>query len=184
MRASRIIILYKTKYGSTRRYAQWIAEITGGDLYDLSLFDPNRLAQYETVLIGSSAYFGKMRCSAFLMKNWEILKNKKIIVFGVTGISPNDPRQRDIAKRSFPKRFRSSITYYPLRGAFNYKGLKCLDKLLMSGPKIRFQLRWMLLRDKKAKELLKKFETPMDWTSREATKALCSSILHFVDPGN
>jgi hypothetical protein len=126
--------------------------------------------------LGSSAYFGGLRCKGFLKGNWSVLKEKRTIVFGVTGVPPDDPRQKQILKRSFPEYILTSITYFPFRGAFNYKKLSWFDKIIMSGPRIRFQIRWWLTREKRARDLLHRFCSPMDWTSKSAADAMCRSL--------
>jgi menaquinone-dependent protoporphyrinogen IX oxidase len=173
---SSVIVLYRSRYGATGRYARWIGESTGADVAEAGSFDPLGLVRYDTVLIGSSAYFGRLRCRGFLKRNWHILKEKRTVVFGVTGIRPDDPRQADMLRRSFPRYIRDSITYRPLRGAFSYRELRTVDKVLMSGPRIRLQVRWWLTRDGEAKEMLERFLSPMDWTSRNAADALCRSL--------
>jgi menaquinone-dependent protoporphyrinogen IX oxidase len=174
--SSSIIVLYLTKYGSTKRYAEWIAEETGADIRAIPEFDASHLLKYEIVILGSSAYFGRLRCRKFLKKNWHILKEKRTAVFGVTGIPPDDPRQNLIFSRSFPAHIRKAIGYYPLRGAFYYPGLTFVDKLFMSGPRIRFQIRWWLTRDKRVKDLLNRFYSPLDWTSKSSARAMCVSM--------
>jgi menaquinone-dependent protoporphyrinogen IX oxidase len=174
--SNRILVLYKTKYGSTKLYAGWIADELGSDLCEMTSFDPCLLGQYDTVLLGSPAYLGGLRCRGFLKRHWAVLRKKRIIVFGVTGVPPEDPRQQQIVKRSFPEYIRNYITYFPLRGAFNYSQLGWFDKIIMSGPIVRFQLRWWLARDRKARERLHRFCSPMDWTNKSAAASMCQSM--------
>jgi menaquinone-dependent protoporphyrinogen oxidase len=174
--SNRILVLYKTKYGSTKLYAEWIADELGSDLCEMTSFDPSLLDEYDTVLLGSPAYLGGLRCRGFLKRHWTVLRKKRIIVFGVTGVPPEDPRQEKMLTRSFPEYIRKSITYFPLRGAFNYRQLGWFDKIVMSGPRVRFQLRWWLTRDRKARERLHRFCSPMDWTNKGAAASMCQSM--------
>ncbi len=171
-----VVILYDSKYGATKRYALWIAKRTGGHIAEIAAFDISLLGTYDTVLVGSPVYFGKLRSRRFVRSNWSILKDKKIAVFGVTGIPPDDSRQSDIVRRSFPRRIRNSVIYYPLRGAFNYSGLTFWDKIIMSGPRVRLQVRWWMTRDTRVKEMLNRFSTPIDWTNEAAVDAMCLSL--------
>jgi menaquinone-dependent protoporphyrinogen IX oxidase len=174
--SNRILVLYKTKYGSTKLYAEWLAEELGIGLCEMTAFDPSLLGEYDTVLLASPAYLGGLRCKDFLKSNWAVLEKKRIIVLGVTGVPPEDPRQLQILKRSFPEYIRNSIIYFPLRGAFNYRQLNWFDKIIMSGPRVRFQIRWWLTRDRKARERLHRFCSPMDWTNRGAVTSICQSM--------
>lgn len=52
-----IAVVYGSKYGSTKRYAAWIAGQTKADLFDLSEFDPSRLEDCSVILVGDLASF-------------------------------------------------------------------------------------------------------------------------------
>lgn len=53
---SKVLVLYKSKYGSCEKYARWIAEDTGADISDISSFDTERLGNYDVVVFGGSLY--------------------------------------------------------------------------------------------------------------------------------
>jgi menaquinone-dependent protoporphyrinogen IX oxidase len=171
-----ILILYDSKYGATKRYASWVAKRTGGLMAETGSFDISLLGAYDVVLVGSPVYFGRLWGRRFIKQNWAVLKDRKTVVFGVTGIPSDDPRQKDILGRSFPRSIRDDLAYYPLRGAFNYSGLKFWDKVIMSGPRVRLQIRWWLTRDRTVKEMLNRFKTPIDWATEAAIDAMCLSL--------
>jgi menaquinone-dependent protoporphyrinogen IX oxidase len=172
----RIIVLYGTKYGSTKRYAEWIAEKTDAEICELSAFDQSLLQEYAVVLFGSPVYMGKIKYRSFVKRNWRALSSKKVIIFGVTGIPPDDPRQKRVLQTSLPSKMREKITYYPLRGAFNYKELSFTDKLLMSGPQIRLRAECCIKKSNRAKELLARFYSPLDWTDKAAIEPIVTLV--------
>ncbi|HVN98120.1 MAG TPA: flavodoxin domain-containing protein [Syntrophorhabdaceae bacterium] len=176
----RIVVLYGTKYGSTKRYAQWIAEEVGADIFEISAFDPPFLKHYSTVLFGSPVYMGRIKHISFVKRNWKILCEKKLAIFAVTGVPSNDPRQDKVFRASLPVDIRKKVTYYPLRGAFNYGKLSYIDKILMSGPRIRLQIDWWLKKDEKAREMLARFFSPLDWTDWIAIQPVVSFARQLV----
>ena len=50
------IVIYKSKYGSTKKYAEWISERTGFDCVEAGKVNAKRLADYDTVIFGGGIY--------------------------------------------------------------------------------------------------------------------------------
>ncbi len=171
-RVKRIVVLYGTKYGSTKRYAEWIAEITCAEIFEVSTFDQSLLDDYDVVLFGSPVYLGKIKYISFVKRNRRILSTKKVIIFSVTLLPPDDLRQKRIFQRSLPIEVRKNVAYYPLRGVFNFRKLSFVDKLLMSEPRIRLHVNWWIKRNKEAKERLVRFYSLLDWTSKDAIEPI------------
>gem|GEM_PF-173896 len=179
----KVVVLYWTKYGSTRRYAQWIADRTHADLFDVSTFDKSLLAEYAVVLFGSPVFLGRLRYIRFVKRNWGILSTKRVIIFGVSGIPPDDPRQEKMFQTSLPDEIRSKVTCFPLRGAFHYGELSLLDKMLMSGPRIRLQIEVWTKRNQEARERMARFFSLLDWTSEAAIEPIVATIDRISENG-
>ena len=52
----KVAIIYKTKYGSTKKYAGWIAVKIDADLYEVSDIRPKHLLEYDTIIFGGGLY--------------------------------------------------------------------------------------------------------------------------------
>ena len=77
------IIIYATKYGAAGEIARRIADkIDGVVVHDLKSGVPS-LADFDSVIIGSSVYAGMIRkeAKAFLSKNADVLQEKKVGLF-------------------------------------------------------------------------------------------------------
>ena len=81
------IILYTSKYGSTKRYAEWLAEETGFVCTETGKARMKDVAQYDTIILCGGIYASGIAGLSFLKKNFEHLKEKRIIVF-CDGASP------------------------------------------------------------------------------------------------
>jgi flavodoxin len=46
-------VVYKYKYGSTKKYAEWIAEELGADSMEASETNAGSLAEYRTIIYGA-----------------------------------------------------------------------------------------------------------------------------------
>ena len=85
------IVLYKSKYGSTKQYAQWIAEDLSCEAVDAKNVKVDDLLGYDTIIYGGGLYAEIINGVSLITKNIEKLKDKKIIIY-TTGITPSDVR--------------------------------------------------------------------------------------------
>lgn len=83
------IVIYKSKYGSTKQYAEWIAEELSCEAVDAKHVKVSDLLGYDTIICGGGLYAEVIAGANLITKNIEQLKDKKLIVFS-TGITPLD----------------------------------------------------------------------------------------------
>ena len=58
---NKIAVIYKSKYGATKRYAGWIALKLDADLYELSDIRRKDLKAYDTIIYGGPLYIVKIK---------------------------------------------------------------------------------------------------------------------------
>lgn len=159
-------VLYHGKHGSTRQYAEWIAEETGLPLFDLehSRLDPDF---YDYLVLGSAVYIGRLFMRKWLMQNWEALRDKPVLLFSVSGTAKDDPEFEEIKENSLPGEMWEELTFYPLRGRLN-------------PGKLSWFLRMMLKfagRMQKNPEARERMTRGFDFVDREAVRP----IIEWVD---
>ncbi len=81
------IVVYKSKYGSTKAYGEWIAEELSCEAVDAKSVKVDDLMEYDTIIYGGGLYAENIAGVTLLTKNMERLKDKKLIVY-TTGITP------------------------------------------------------------------------------------------------
>ncbi len=108
------VVIYRSKYGSTKRYAEWIAEELNADIFAVSEFDVSKLENYSIVLFGSSVHIGKVKGITFIKNNWPILSKKKVVVFASTGSPKIEPKQQQVVVASLPPELCQLVKYFPL----------------------------------------------------------------------
>jgi len=146
---AKILIIYYSKYGTTKKYAEWIAEELNGEICSVNNINQKSLGDYDIIIIGSSLYAGKIKGIDIIVKNFEILKNKKLIIFtcGLADYSKsvhiNSIYNR--LKKEFPEKIIEKLKIFYLRGGINYKELTIKDKFLM------WMMRKMILKSGKEK---------------------------------
>jgi len=126
------MVIYKSKYGSTKQYAEWIAEETKLPLKDIKEVSQSDFKSGETVIICSYIHTGLVVVRKWITKNWKILKNKNIFLLSVSGTPPEEKKYIDgFFEKSFPADMREKIKYYPVRGKYIFKNMSYFDKKLI-----------------------------------------------------
>jgi menaquinone-dependent protoporphyrinogen IX oxidase len=84
------LVLYFTRHGTTKEYAEWIASELNGDIYNIKNIQNNVLENYDTIILGSGLYAGKIAGLNIFISNYEKIKNKKLVLFtcGGGGVKP------------------------------------------------------------------------------------------------
>lgn len=136
------IVIYKTKYGSTKTYAQWIAESLGCEICDAKSINAHDLTQYDTIVYGGGLYAEVINGVSLITKNLELLKGKKIAVY-TTGITPLDCRDyydKMVIEKNFKPEIRNKIKVFNFMGKMvlselsivHRTALKTLKKIMLS----------------------------------------------------
>lgn len=124
---SKGIILFQSKYGATKKYADWLAEKTGYACVETKNANAVDLKPYDVILLGGGVYASGIAGLQFLKKNIGQLADKKIAVFAV-GASPYDEKAiMQIREMHFKNELRSIPLFY-CRGAWDEEKMKFMDK--------------------------------------------------------
>lgn len=125
------IILYKSKYGATKKYAEWISERTGFSYIRTEDADINNLMEYDVIILGGGIYASGIAGLSFLKKHISKLKGKKIIVF-CCGASPYEKSAFDTVVNFNLKGelMVMDIPCYYCRGTFDMSEMSFKDRIL------------------------------------------------------
>ncbi|MBQ8541595.1 MAG: flavodoxin [Clostridia bacterium] len=119
------IVVYKTKYGATKTYAEWIANELGCEALDAKNVKIDDILKYDTIIYGGGLYAEIINGLHMLTKNMDKLKDKKIAVF-TTGLTP--PSCRDYYdKMVIEKNFKEGLPENVR--VFNYLGKMVVSEL-------------------------------------------------------
>jgi len=119
------IVIYKSKYGSTRSYAEWIAEELRCAAVDAKGVKIEDLMQYDSIIYGGGLYAEVISGVSLITKNMNKLEGKKIAVYS-TGITPLDCREyydKYVIEKNFKPDMLNKIKI------FNFLGKMVLEEL-------------------------------------------------------
>lgn len=119
------IVIYKTKYGATKKYAEWISEELGCEIVDAKNVKIDDILKYNTIIYGGGLYAEIINGVHMLTKNMDKLQGKKIAVF-TTGLTPPDCRDY-YDKMVIEKNFKDGLPENVK--VFNYLGKMVVSEL-------------------------------------------------------
>ncbi|WP_297130709.1 flavodoxin domain-containing protein [Terrisporobacter sp.] len=127
-----IIVIYKSKYGSTKRYAQYLSKKLNCNLLEESKVNKDTLDKYNTIIYGGGIYAGRINGLRTIINNYENIKYKNVIVYTVGITNPNDKKTYDdLIKRNFTEDMITKIQVFNLLGDINYSKLNFFNKIMM-----------------------------------------------------
>jgi menaquinone-dependent protoporphyrinogen IX oxidase len=123
------IVLYKSKYSATKRYAEMLVSAVPFDFMDISKVNVRDLINYDVIVYGGGIYASGIAGLGFLKKNMENLSGKRIILFCV-GASPYSKKAYDEIRNKNLTGALSNVPLYYCRGAWDRDKMTFVDRNL------------------------------------------------------
>lgn len=146
----RILVVYASKYGSTKGIAERITATLGEAGVQAAMVPAKKAGEldgYDGYVIGSAAYIGSWLHEAtdFVRRHAELLKTKPVWLFssGPIGDQRVDEKGRDVLEASVPKEFGEfSDSIHPrgqqvFFGAFDHTKLSAAHRVLYAMPAMK-----------------------------------------------
>ncbi len=127
----KIVVIYNSQTGFTKRYAEWIAEATGADCLELSAAKKKDLTAYEAIVFGGWACAGGISKIGWFKGNIDKWADKKLIAFCVGGSPIENPEIEAALNQNFNESERKRVKTFYCPGGFNYEKMSATSKLMM-----------------------------------------------------
>ena len=166
------IVLYRSISGFTEKYARWIAEELGADLYDCRKVQPRALFDYDYIIFGGSLRAGGINGIDIIRRNLAALAGKRIIIFVIGGSSAREGLAEEILAANFSEGQQKQLRLFYFRGGLDIGKLGTKDKILMTRRK------WKLRRKRSEdlapdeKDFLAAYANPEDGTNKDSIRTL------------
>ena len=133
---AKTLVMYYSKYGFTKKYAEWLAEELEADIYSIGRIRKKMLDKYEIIILGSSIYAGSISGTKILIKNFEKIKQKKLVVFtcGIADVTNVDSMTEINNKimTAIPENIRPAIKLFNLQGGIIFPILSFRHRMILS----------------------------------------------------
>lgn len=169
-------VIYWSKTGFVKKYADWIAEELSADLILGKKAKLENLNEYDALILGGSLYAVGITGLDFIKKVIANLNNKKIAVFATGASSAREDIIAEVKNNNFSEAEQEYFEFFYLRGGFDFNKLSLKDKILMLMMKWKLKRKAVSELDEEEKGLLDAFETPVDFTDKNNIKDLIAYI--------
>lgn len=114
------VVIYKSKSGFTRKYAEWIAEELSTDIFEASKVSVDLLKAYDNIIYGAGLYAVGINGLKLITRNLDKLKDKKLAVFA-TGATPfREEALNEVRNKNFTLDEQKHIQFFYFRGGFDF----------------------------------------------------------------
>ncbi len=175
-------VVYKSRYGSTRKYAEWIAQSLGADLFVESEISGSEMEGYSTIIYGGGLYASGINGISLLTKNFQAVKDKNLIVFTVGLASPEDTSiYKPIIDKNIPAEMRSRIKFFHFRGGIDYSELNLMHKGMMSMLKRMVAKKAEGEKTEEDRQMLETYGQKVDFTDRNSIAPLVEYVAQLEE---
>lgn len=129
------VVIYKSKYGFTKKYAEWIAQELDADIKEAAQTKPADLKSYDVIIYGGGLYAGGVSGISLLTKSFNIIKDKSLYLFTVGAADVTDEKnisniQTGLQKVLSPE-MQKQIKIFHFRGGIDYLKLNFVHRTMM-----------------------------------------------------
>ena len=174
------VVVYKSKYGSTKKYAEWIAEELGSDIIENKSIKIDSLSKYNTIIYGGGLYAGGINGVSLITDNFDQLQDKKLIIF-TCGLADTKSEENikgihNSIDKVFTKEMKEKVKFFHLRGGIDYSKLTIAHKLMMGMLKKAVSKKNPEDLKEEDREMLETYGKKVDFTDKNSIKPLIDYI--------
>ena len=162
-------VIYKSNYGATKRYAEWIAEELCCPVFDLAQIKPDELNTYDLIIYGGGMYAGSIAGAKQIVKNF----HKQLVIFAVGLSDPADANISEIAKQNVL----SDTKLFVFQGGYEFDKLSVPHKLIMRVVRKAMGNKPGMTAEEKAAM----YENVLDFTDHSAITPLMEYVKNSFD---
>lgn len=127
------IIVYGSRYGSTRRYAEKLSRQTG--VPAVSYEDAPKLSDMKTIIYMGGLYAGGVLGLAKTLKSFSLQEGQKLLLVTVGMADPDEPENQHNIRASLEKQLSAELLdrakLFHLRGGIDYQKLSFAHRTMM-----------------------------------------------------
>lgn len=174
------IVVYSSKYGTTQRYAQWIAEALECPAKKLRDVNAQELNTYDTIIYGGGIYAGSVSGLKKFLPRLGTAQGKRLVLFIVGMTNPSQTGAYDeIANRNLPAEWRERFEVFYLRGDQLFSKMSGMHKLMMRMPKAMIEKKPQAERTEEDHKFLESFGCDTVFSNREQVEPILQKLSHM-----
>lgn len=172
------IVIYKSKYGAAKKYAEWLSADCGFDCAALAEAKKADLSAYDTIVLCGGIYASGIAGLSFLKKRLPAWSDKRVAVF-CTGASPADEEALAALRQRNMRGPLESVPLFYGRGMWDQPHMRFTDRTLCGLLQKSVAKKDPASYEPWEKALMSAVGQSCDWTDRSCL----APLLAWIDNG-
>jgi menaquinone-dependent protoporphyrinogen IX oxidase len=123
------LILYVSKCGNTKKYAEDIGALIHADVFPLKKFKSKKMGEYDAIVFGGWVRGGTIQGLDKFLQSYKFIEKKNVIVFSVGMSVPSKEGRAILIEQNLLDMYH--VRYYQFRGSFDITKLDFISKLMI-----------------------------------------------------
>jgi len=126
---NKALVIYRSKYGSAKQYAEWIAEALNGELTEERDVKPADFERYNIIVAGGCVRAGRVQGMQKLKLAVSRLQDKSMAFFAVCAMGGDGDYEKTLAERNVGARI--GVPLFVLPGRVDFTAMGKMDRTMM-----------------------------------------------------
>ena len=176
-----LAVVYATKYGHTKQYADWMKEEAGADIFVSTSFTPTKALEYKAVVFAGGVYGDKILIMDWLKKNLGQVNVNKIIIAAVSWYcNDSEEAKARLIAENYPEQFKNVVPLVVINSGIDKKKTSVMDKAQLLAAQSAINKREVRSADDiNALAIIKGYS---DSTSKDNLKSLIAAVQNVLNP--
>lgn len=178
----KVAIVYSSKYGHTKQYADWLVEDIGdSDVIEISKFNITQMMAYKLVIFACGVYSDKMAIMEYVKKNVSAIPAQKTMIMAVSWYTNGSAEAKEkLIAENYPEQFKGSVPLYVVNSGINKKQISKVDSMKLIAAQVSIEKK-----DGRSSDdinMLAIIKGYSDQTTRENLDGIKKGIEDFFNP--
>lgn len=176
-----LAVVYATKYGHTKQYADWMKEEAGADIFAVASFTSTKALEYKVVVFAGGVYGDKILIMDWLKKNLGQVNVNKIIIAAVSWYcNDSEEAKARLIAENYPEQFKNVVPLVVINSGIDKKKTSVMDKAQLLAAQTSINKHDVRTADDiNALAIIKGYS---DSTSKDNLKSLIAAVQNILNP--
>ena len=176
-----VALVYMSKYGHTKQYADWIKDDLGIHVVPITSFNAAQMLSYKLVIFASGVYSDKIQIMDFIKKNGSAINSSRMMIAAVTWYTNgSEEAKKKLIDVNYPDNFKNIVPMVVLNSGIDKKAISVMEKAQLTAASLAISKHEDRSNDDiNALAIIKGYS---DQTSKDNIKYLKEAIEEFLNP--
>lgn len=134
----KIAVVYSSKSGHTKQYADWLKEDVGDvDVIPAATFSPSQTMAYKLVIFACGVYGDRLSIMDFIKKNITAVAPQKTMIMAVSWYTNDSEEAKNkLIEENYPEQFKNTVPMFVLNSGIDKRSLSAMDKMKLTAAQV------------------------------------------------